>query len=911
MSFHDNSVKADWIKNETNPILSRTKQNSWFINHILNPFVIYDNGYQLWFTGDVRIGGNWNIGYASSTNGISNWSIIPNPVISASQSEEKDVNLVSIIKNGLEFNLWYNTTIKYPWALGVDRFRIGYATSSSIDSWNKQGLVIKGEHEWELGGLDRGFSINKHNGLYHLWYAATDTENLATNPHWKIGYATSPNGITWTKHPGNPVITQTEPWEYQNMMYPNVLYEDGKFKMWYGTGSGDHCTRYAYAESTNGYEWTKPADKNPVYQITGVASDFDGYRLGGHTRIREGDVYKIWYSGYNGSYWSIGYATSSAEPAAPPSEAPDPILIIPGMMSSWNKEGILEGKEHPTTPWRILPFVSEYDGLMSTLKQLGYEEGKTLFLWPYDWRRPISELTAALDGFIRTVVKPTNPDATIQLVGHSLGGLIARSWAQKTANSPQISHLVTVGTPHEGVVQAYPAWSGGTIAEDLNWFTFATKIALELNRRAYATDRETIQRLVPILRDLLPTEPYLMRQSDATIIPIAGMNLKNPWLSQLNVLAPAIQDIHTTLRGSGLLSPDTLTVKPPNWLDKQLGNWIDGKPVAVNRGNGDGVIPMSRADVSSTTIDISGSHGEIIAHKEGISRILTALEIPVQDGQITESRETKLKPGLLLFLRSPATLQVQHNGITFTDTDGILFIPDAQNGMYDIRVVGTGTGTYRLAIGQFTQTTNAWNEYIGSTSPGQQTLYRIQFNGQLPDPDPVKNLSDKERLREIELELQELATRTRHTGVVKARSDLQSTYISLMKEDYLSLKKQLEQILMDLSLTRRAKPILSVRMRTFTISERVIRAYQAILSKKSYVIDQDTLLRLDQLCQKEESRIGKLLEKKTVKKNPAPLDIQTYAEAVAYRESALTASDKTARYGYLYLSQLLFRETGL
>ncbi len=35
---------------------------------------------------------------------------------------------------------------------------------------------------------------------YKMWYAGNDGTN------WRIGYATSSDGITWTKHASNPVL---------------------------------------------------------------------------------------------------------------------------------------------------------------------------------------------------------------------------------------------------------------------------------------------------------------------------------------------------------------------------------------------------------------------------------------------------------------------------------------------------------------------------------------------------------------------------------------------------------------------------------------------------------------------------------------------------------------------------------
>lgn len=66
-----------------------------------------------------------------------------------------------------------------------------------------------------------------------------------------------------TKHPGNPVLGRTEPWEHlQPYIYGTVTREDdgAPFKMWYNvllTG-GPEDFRICYATSADGLKWEKP-----------------------------------------------------------------------------------------------------------------------------------------------------------------------------------------------------------------------------------------------------------------------------------------------------------------------------------------------------------------------------------------------------------------------------------------------------------------------------------------------------------------------------------------------------------------------------------------------------------------------------------------------------------------------------
>ncbi|MCL4218544.1 MAG: glycosylase [Candidatus Hydrogenedentes bacterium] len=58
-----------------------------------------------------------------------------------------------------------------------------------------------GPGHWDEHIRERGW-ILLEDGLYHLWY--TGYAGSDDNPKY-LGYATSPDGITWTRHPDNPV----------------------------------------------------------------------------------------------------------------------------------------------------------------------------------------------------------------------------------------------------------------------------------------------------------------------------------------------------------------------------------------------------------------------------------------------------------------------------------------------------------------------------------------------------------------------------------------------------------------------------------------------------------------------------------------------------------------------------------
>ena len=125
----------------------------------------------------------------------------------------------------------------------------------------------------------------------------------------------------------------------------------------------------------------------------------------------------------------------------------------------------------------ILPRVDIYRSFISSLEtQGGYKEGRwdtppargyenTLYVFPYDWRRDNIEnarmLIRKIDALKR---KLRRPNLKFDIIGHSMGGLIARYAAMygdadlpatgaavpTWAGAKDISRLIIIGTPNEG-----------------------------------------------------------------------------------------------------------------------------------------------------------------------------------------------------------------------------------------------------------------------------------------------------------------------------------------------------------------------------------------------------------------------------------------------------------------------------
>ena len=127
-----------------------------------------------------------------------------------------------------------------------------------------------------------------------------------------------------------------------------------------------------------------------------------------------------------------------------------PVILIPGIMGSMphNDE------------WVIDPITHGFDNLIATLKANGYTDGVTLFTFPYDWHKSNVDTAALLKGKIDQVKQVCGCDK-VDLVAHSMGGLVARQYIQSSGYGHDVRNLIFLGTPQLGSPKAYLMWAGG------------------------------------------------------------------------------------------------------------------------------------------------------------------------------------------------------------------------------------------------------------------------------------------------------------------------------------------------------------------------------------------------------------------------------------------------------------------
>lgn len=273
---------------------------SWDCDRVGAPRVISDTGqYRMWYDGMQisEAGWIWAVGLADSWDGATWTKHRENPVLSAGSAGGWDSDSrvqVSILKDGATYKMWYSGSDGGP-------TQTGYATSADGAAWTifagNPVLTVGPTGSWDEFEADAP-SVIKDGGVYRMWYHGCDEAYTACS----IGRATSANGTTWTKHPGNPVLTGT-PGGFDEgfVTWPIVLKNGSLYEMWY-TSFGSGIGR---ATSPDGIVWTKDPS-NPV-----LPEGPGGTQVVQPTVMLEGGTYRMWFRYGAGGEVAIGYATSS------------------------------------------------------------------------------------------------------------------------------------------------------------------------------------------------------------------------------------------------------------------------------------------------------------------------------------------------------------------------------------------------------------------------------------------------------------------------------------------------------------------------------------------------------------------------------------------------------------------------
>jgi predicted GH43/DUF377 family glycosyl hydrolase len=203
----------------------------------------------------------------------------------------------AVIKDGSTFRMWYSAGNE------MKGERIGYADSPDGVNWfqplSASLLEVGPLGAWDEAGVANPTVLTTGTG-FQMWYVGLNNTGKRA-----IGYATSPDGLTWTKYDDNPVL-YPDTSDGSSFDFPTVIQDGpGDYKMWYSGG------RIIWlATSSDGLTWTKHLDA-PALR-SGTSGAWDEAQVYAPQVITGTDRYEMWYTAES---WSnpkpqIGYAWS-------------------------------------------------------------------------------------------------------------------------------------------------------------------------------------------------------------------------------------------------------------------------------------------------------------------------------------------------------------------------------------------------------------------------------------------------------------------------------------------------------------------------------------------------------------------------------------------------------------------------
>jgi VCBS repeat-containing protein len=360
-----------------------------------------------------------------------------------------------------------------------------------------------------------------------------------------------------------------------------------------------------------------------------------------------------------------------------------PVLIVPGIAGTFPSKSKfndwLLNRGVAPTDLEIDPLANVYSDLIQSLKNAGYVEGKDLFVANYDWRLTPGPDDGSIDGKINglsattitddkyeygvdylgywlkkaaeswKIEHPDIPLDSVDVVAHSTGGLITRSYIQSDAYGasfgdpildlklPKINNFVMIGVPNRGASKAWNPLHDNWIVDPAYQFVLSKIINLAYQKSQSGktitfngnfsgqevilpgTDPISfINQYVPTIRSLLATYPFLKNDEKSLAITIndnldernslaldlnAGLDLL-PSPSDPNAFADQVGKV-TVIYGTSEETVTTITkqVGETNLFFDEIAKFTDFNPrepfpeeewYLDNKlvANGDGTVPL-------------------------------------------------------------------------------------------------------------------------------------------------------------------------------------------------------------------------------------------------------------------------------------------------------------------------------
>ncbi|WP_066503673.1 lipase family alpha/beta hydrolase [Abyssisolibacter fermentans] len=324
----------------------------------------------------------------------------------------------------------------------------------------------------------------------------------------------------------------------------------------------------------------------------------------------------------------------------------NPVVFVPGIFGSLGHD-IIPG----TGKMRFGPSKYVYEPVVENFIDMGYKKEETLFVCFYNWRK--SNKYSAKEYLIPIIEKAKNKTGSnkVDIVAHSMGGLVARSYIQSEDYRDDINKLILAGTPNAGSPSSYFFCSGGKLPYDEVNNNFFFKALWEgfvwyMKASSKGNKMGKLKNFFPSVTELLPCRQYgdyIFKDDDKEcleFIPISDMELQNNFLNELNdnsnILYRRRIKIYQII-GYGYETDEYICIKK---ADEKT--WKDGKPVySVKTVYGDGRVTCdSCKTIKSKQVLVTGSHTDLLKDNKLI--LANMLNKQVKQTKIKEEKNKKI-----------------------------------------------------------------------------------------------------------------------------------------------------------------------------------------------------------------------------------------------------------------------------
>jgi predicted GH43/DUF377 family glycosyl hydrolase len=259
----------------------------------------------------------------------------------------------------------YNATSYSMWYVGASagEIGIGYATSLDGFTWTKHsGPVLVPGQAGTWDSYEVELGSVIWNGTRLVMYYRGRGPRFESGA---IGLATSIDGITWSKYANNPILRPTSV-DARFMNNPAVVEAPSLWGMWYvGRSASDPSSsqilRILYATSLDGIHWMKNLP-GVALQPSSSLQAWDSGSVYSPTVFFDGTLYGMWYAALNQTFLVPSIGFANSKDGASWTKFSENPVLTPGTSGSWDALGV----QNPTIVLGGNGFMLYYDGIGET-----------------------------------------------------------------------------------------------------------------------------------------------------------------------------------------------------------------------------------------------------------------------------------------------------------------------------------------------------------------------------------------------------------------------------------------------------------------------------------------------------------------------------------------------------------------